>query len=105
MYKVEVNDGVCPAIFSDEISIILNSVDVQHSIHNIGLYPNPTSGELYLNNVSQYRKIAVYEIIGKKLLDSPVVEKIDVTALSAGIYLLEVIDKEGRIIVLRFEKK
>src|SRR5699024_8646514 len=56
----------------------------------VKLYPNPMSNQLYIEGLSESTELAIYDISGQKLLNQEVntsTESIDVSNLSAGIYL------------------
>ena len=78
----------------------------EQSIENaLTLYPNPANTTLGINTSLQIAKLLVYQSNGTKVLESKVTEKLDVSALPEGLYLLEVWDMEGRRVVKKFEKR
>ncbi len=96
-------------VFTYELSQIDNSMEVENNItkaseENIIIYPNPNAGILYLSNFSTVpiEKIVIYDLSGKKLFStSNIYPYVDVSFLSAGIYLLE-IQMGGHLMTKRF---
>lgn len=92
-----------PYIILDEIRIANNWNQVsgpgaylkvaQNEISGLNVYPNPVSkGVVYINsNSAEVKKVALYNILGKQLLQKEVVNSaLDVSTLSSGVYLLKV---------------
>ena len=52
----------------------------------MGLYPNPTTGQLHLSQ--QVDDVRVYDLSGRELLRQNNVQSLDLTPLPAGTYLL-----------------
>ncbi len=66
----------------------LTNSTLEHEM--VKLYPNPMSNQLYIEGLSESTELAIYDISGKKLLNQEVntsTESIDVSNLSAGVYL------------------
>ncbi|GGZ62740.1 DUF7619 domain-containing protein [Mesonia mobilis] len=72
----------------------------------VNLYPNPTSGVVSIQNNSalQIENVEVYSITGQKVLTSTSV-KIDLSALSSGIYFVKLIAAEGTSITKKVVKE
>ena len=73
------------------------------------LAPNPAQAELYLNwfNPTQVR-IQVYDICGKLLLtkeEDSSNAQLDIQALSAGTYLLQLSNSSGAVVQQKFVKQ
>ena len=59
--------------------------------NSIKVYPNPTSGKLYINTLSQVKKNKIIDISGRTVKDFNNVnslKSIDVSNLAPGIYFL-----------------
>ncbi len=59
------------------------------------LYPNPTSGLLHIKDVRNISKILVYNKLGQIVLIAAPTNKIDISALPAGIYFIKTEDLSG----------
>lgn len=58
-------------------------------INSVVLYPNPTTGILYVTAAEPVETISVYDIYGRKLLEATD-DNVDLTTFSAGVYVLEI---------------
>jgi len=59
--------------------------------NNFSLYPNPTNGSIYIQSEENIANIILFDMTGqKKYLNKPNNGFIDLTNLSAGIYLLRI---------------
>ena len=67
----------------------------------IHLYPNPVSGTLHIEGVESGASIILYDLTGRKVLQSSFAPEISVEGLSNGLYILSIITTNGRI----FNKK
>ena len=72
----------------------------------ISIYPNPTTGYLYINlSGISTEKIGVFDMVGRELHLPPSAEnKIDASTLPSGAYLLKIIDRE-KTHTIKFIKK
>jgi len=67
----------------------------------ITVYPNPTNGELRIENGElRINNVEVYDIMGKKLSSHPLIitssnHLIDISNLSAGVYFLKITTEKG----------
>jgi GH25 family lysozyme M1 (1,4-beta-N-acetylmuramidase) len=99
----EQNNTLCLPLY------VNNSVSVDEAFKNrIQIYPNPVQEILYVetdDNV-QVQRLRIFEISGQQVLQfEGLTGPIDVSGLKKGIYLLEIIDREGRRAVIRFAKR
>jgi len=63
---------------------------------NLQVFPNPTTSEIYIKSDSQIIKVEIYSIIGELLvIENNFKEKMSVSDLSNGIYLLKVYTDKG----------
>ena len=66
---------------------------------NLIIYPNPTKDELFINSESQITKVEIYSLTGALLLlENNFKEKISVSALSQGVYMVKVYTNEGLVV-------
>ncbi|MCI4444250.1 MAG: T9SS type A sorting domain-containing protein [Lentimicrobium sp.] len=66
------------------------------AITEIKLYPNPTTSILNVSSVSENAIFKVYNMLGQAIMNGKLSNgSIDVSNISAGIYVLEVTDKES----------
>jgi hypothetical protein len=69
----------------------------------ISIYPNPTEGIVNIE-MSEFKEATVYTLSGKRLLRSKV-KSIDISALSEGVYLIKLEDRNGASVYTRLVKE
>ncbi len=76
------------------------------SILNFSMYPNPVADIIYLNTNRRITHVTITDMQGKVLLNSEMNnDKVDVSILNQGIYMLSVLDDSGSKHTKRFVKK
>ncbi len=58
------------------------------------IYPNPSNGIINIGN-KNLNRIVVYDITGKKIKELKASSQIDLSDVSKGIYLINLISDEG----------
>jgi hypothetical protein len=73
------------------VTFVLDS-GIDDVIHNkINIYPNPTNDDIFIKSEFQITKVEIYSLLGAlTLLENNFNEKISVSALSKGIYMLKI---------------
>lgn len=95
-----------PIISFDELTITTNISDLGltslstnqfNEIAGLKMYPNPVNnGKLYLSSDSIAEKtVAIYDIVGKQIINEVVNEFVNVSSLNAGVYVVK-ITEEGK---------
>ncbi|PCI93797.1 MAG: hypothetical protein COB15_15635 [Flavobacteriales bacterium] len=65
---------------------------------NVGFYPNPATGDLFLSKHKSITNVIVYSITGKEVLTfNSITEKLDISTLSAGEYLVKIVTDEEEL--------
>ncbi|MCG8700689.1 MAG: BspA family leucine-rich repeat surface protein [Bacteroidales bacterium] len=112
-YTVTGDDGTTTQDWTVEVIVSnVSSIDQQVISHNNDLddlYPNPTTGFLFLPNTwsEKAEQIVIFDMQGKKLVDFSInspIDMIDVSGLSKGLYFMQV-TLPGKDIVKKFIKK
>jgi surface protein len=62
------------------------------SKNRVKLYPNPTSGVLYIDAEISLSNIIVHDLLGKEVLRISGAQSIDMGSLMSGVYLLKLYD-------------
>ena len=86
-------------------SITVNTVGITEIIQTLNLivYPNPTTGELRIENGElKIENVAIYDVMGR-LLQSKIVNQkskieLDISHLSSGIYFLRIDEKTVKVV-------
>jgi hypothetical protein len=99
-------DGVTQVIyrFSEDISVsVKRSIE---SATDVVIYPNPATNVLNIQGF-ELTSVQVYSISGTMMISetAPYSNRIDVSNLPFGIYIIKMTDVEGRIAVDKFLKK
>jgi hypothetical protein len=71
----------------------------------IKLYPNPTSGLLYIETSQEVQSYEVYNLIGQQLLKGNVNDNINLKDLSKGTYIIRLTTQEGTVITEKVIKE
>lgn len=80
------------------------TVICQTPVNQLHIFPNPTQNELFIQSELQINRVEVYSTTGALMIDeNNFAEKISVSALPRGIYLLKVHTDKG-LIVSKFIK-
>ena len=64
----------------------------------ITVYPIPASTILHIDGVTDGISIAVYDLIGRKVMQRPFTDEIPVSQLGNGLYLLNITTADGNVI-------
>lgn len=75
-----------------------------YELANMVIYPNPVQNTLHIQLEDNLEKVEVYSIQGQKVVDNNT-SLVNISNLSAGMYLLKVYTQNGKIGVKRFVKK
>jgi Secretion system C-terminal sorting domain len=75
-------------------------------INKITLYPNPSSGQLYLKNITSSNSfIVILNLQGEEILSKTNISNyIDISNLKNGIYIAKIIDS-GKIVMTKIIKE
>jgi len=66
---------------------------VDFTLENSSIYPNPVSDILHIKVNSLIEKITIYNMLGKQMLTQKTAKTINVSSLPAGIYVVELSNK------------
>jgi hypothetical protein len=83
---------------SGEVNIIRDSVLDIENIDEVSfsVYPNPTSSFVNIHSKETIDKIELFDINGRLIFTKPNNSQIDISNLSVGIYMLKVVDVDGK---------
>lgn len=84
-----------------------NGISETTDMHS-AIYPNPASDMVYINADQKINELYVIDYTGKVVMKRNInaeTSSLDVSALHAGIYLIEMSTKEGQISVVKFSKQ
>ena len=61
-------------------------------MNKISLFPNPSKDTVYINGLLEWTNISVYDLTGKEVIREFVKDKIDISCLEKGIYIINLTD-------------
>ncbi len=109
--KVNLNNGTIDFELASGSLAVLKSSPVMSALQSFSLneslkiYPNPTSGFLNIKGLNNKLAVSIYDLTGKIVMQKTVVnEKLDISELKSGIYLLKA-QVESDVIVRKIIKK
>jgi hypothetical protein len=72
----------------------------------VAVYPNPTNGLLHVNTENHtLSSVTIMDLAGKSVLNATSTNTIDVSMLDAGIYYIQLSDKNGLVHTQKFVKQ
>ncbi|WP_449401582.1 T9SS type A sorting domain-containing protein [Chryseobacterium wanjuense] len=103
------NNGNAGAIAIDDISVTMATLSTSEnalSNNNVSVYPTPTSDYLYIKSRQSIADAKVFDASGKMVLSlNKVEQKIDVSQLVKGTYILSIKNTDGTLSSHKFIKK
>ncbi len=70
----------------------------KESLNNFIVYPNPTSGVVYIEGNKSQDEYIVYSVIGEKILTAKNTNEIDLSHLPKGVYYLKIGNSTKKIV-------
>ena len=83
----------------------LGTADFGNVNNSISLYPNPAKEVLNISSSNSITNIEVYDLLGKKVSSNNNAINVNVAALGKGVYIVKVVQENGRVIAKRFIKQ
>lgn len=87
----------------DATYVDLTGVEENAQAVSFKVYPVPAENDLFIQ-AEDFQKAEVYSLTGQKLMES-LQERIDVSSLSQGVYLLKVFDQSDQVETKQFVKR
>ncbi|PQB07729.1 hypothetical protein BST83_11605 [Polaribacter filamentus] len=88
---------------SNRTSPILSLDDKE--VLDFKLYPNPASDVINIESKTAISTVKIVNLLGQSVLESAGLSRIDVSSLSAGLYILKIADVNGSVGVRKILKK
>ena len=101
-------NGEQDVYYSHIVPYITTGVDEISNYARIKIYPNPVAGTLVIRGLTNDSQVEIYTILGEKVHSvncRNTTCEIDVSAQSAGIYFLKIVDQNGSIVVKKIVKE
>ena len=91
----------------DDVSLVLTSslgIDDFSSIEKMNLFPNPVSDILSIKSLSGIKKLAVFNLLGQKVMVKENTNSLNVNKLKPGAYILKIVDENDSVSTKKFIK-
>jgi len=90
--------------------VLINTVGVKQLANtaNITLYPNPTTGKVAVNGITEGDKLRLFATDGKSISEQFALssrETLDMSHQAPGIYFLTIVSKTGKVHTMKLIKK
>ena len=73
--------------FFEDCAVTLGTEHLEKE--SLTIYPNPTSGDIFINNITQFNEVKVYSTNGVLLMQSNY-KNLNISSFSDGIYIIEI---------------
>jgi hypothetical protein len=102
VHIIGTQDGNCLTVAAkpDTCELVVNSVGIDENLtQQISIYPNPAQTEIFIKSDLQIEKVKIYSVTGSLLLsENNFNEKVSVSTLTPGFYLVHVYTEKGLIV-------
>lgn len=95
--EIYANDPIVWTILKDPLSVPLSTTSLKDLISSTLVYPNPTLNTLSISTDINVETYNVLTIEGNQILEGNYTNKIDVTSLESGIYIIQLNSTENTI--------
>ena len=104
--EVTAPDGITKAEYKLDESMYSSFRNIYDNTVSFEIFPNPTSNVLNINGINA-ASVKVYALTGVMMISENNMfnNKVDVSKLIKGIYLIEITDRQGKVVTDKFLKK
>ncbi|MES2836991.1 MAG: choice-of-anchor D domain-containing protein [Bacteroidota bacterium] len=92
----DANEGVYTINFTGTATVSIEEINANNSI---SIYPNPNNGNIL--NFTKATDATIYNAIGAKVMEVKNADKVDVSVLENGIYMVNINNKTKRLIIAK----
>jgi len=96
--------GTAPDLGAFESQSANTAVSDVYTERKLSFYPNPAKTVISFGS-STFRHLSIYDLSGKKLVDTPYMPSVDVSSLNNGCYLVKIESEEGSCCIEKMIKK
>jgi hypothetical protein len=76
----------------DAYNLLDSNENVQNNLDYLTIYPNPSTDFVYINGTDKELVAIVIDLLGKQVLREYINEKLDISQLEKGVYILQLSD-------------
>lgn len=80
-------------------------VSDENNKNSFGVYPNPVKDVAQIRSLQDIKQLSLYDVIGKQVLSDNNVKELNLSKLSAGVYVLKAVLADGSVISQKIIKK
>ncbi len=92
---IDANRGAVSSSFEVNAENLVLAVD-NNKKSAINIYPNPTTGMVRVDGLTEVHEYAIYSLSGSKLKSGTFMRFIDVSGFNSGLYILEIVGSKRR---------
>lgn len=92
-------------IFDATCTVNLAVEDINSDKSSVTVYPNPVSEKVFIKSNQAIKEVTVYSISGQILFTQKSVTEVDFRKFSSGIYMMKIVDADGKISTHKIVKK
>ncbi|WP_243348586.1 right-handed parallel beta-helix repeat-containing protein [Parabacteroides sp. FAFU027] len=96
--------GIAPDLGAFEYQSTNTAVSEVQKEKKVAFYPNPAQTAINFGNNS-FRHLSIYDLSGKRLVDTPYMPSVDVSSLNKGCYLVKIEREEGSSLIEKMIKE
>ncbi|QKG80590.1 T9SS-dependent choice-of-anchor J family protein [Tenuifilum thalassicum] len=100
--EFEVTDGYESTNQSFTINVVVSGIE-DEEMFSIEVFPNPTSSFISVSGVSNVELVEIFNVLGNRVIVVDYTQKIDISKLPKGLYLIRVKNRDRRVFCSRFE--
>lgn len=87
-----------------KLSPLLGTVDASMK-QQLSVYPNPTNGEVNIVSKSNVKNVQLMDMNGKVIKNFSSVNQLNISSVTAGVYLLKITTEDGKSVATKLIKK
>lgn len=92
-------------IFDVTCTVNLATDDINSNKKSINIYPNPTSDKVYIKSYQKVKEVTVYNINSQIVFKQMSITEVDLRKLPSGIYMMKIVESDGKISTHKIVKK
>ncbi|MFD2822835.1 T9SS type A sorting domain-containing protein [Lacinutrix iliipiscaria] len=98
------SNAITDGAYSLPVSFIPNRITIttlstdEFDVNSVKMYPNPAQSHFSISGYDYINEVRVYDVTGKEVIKTNVVDRVDISQLNSGLYLVNIISDEGQVV-------